>query len=107
MEHAKMPAFQIRTAAFVERNHLSAPLETRLLDLSSEVGELCKEVLKATKYGRTRFHRSEEWENELGDVMFALVCLANDTGVNLEASLSNAIHKYEQRIAEKGDAGSA
>lgn len=98
--------FQESVARFVEAHHLEIAIEARLLDLASEVGELAKEALKATHYGRKSFQPSAAWAGELGDVFFSLVCVANSTGVDLEEALHRVLKKYEQRLARKGDAGS-
>lgn len=97
---------QQEVARFVQTHGLQADVSTRLLDLTSEVGEVAKEVLKGTGYGREPFRPTAEWEGELGDVYFALLCVANSTGVNLEQALTGALAKYESRMAAKGDAGS-
>lgn len=99
--------FQLAVQDFVQEHGLEAPVEARLLDLASEVGELAKEALKATRYGREQqFHPTPEWENELMDVFFALICLANSTGVHLERSLDGTLDRYRERLAQTGDAGS-
>ena len=93
-------------AAFVEEYGLEAPVEARTLDLVSEVGELAKEILGGTDYGRAPFQTPEGWTGEVGDTLFALVCLANSTGVDLEAALNATLEKYCERLALGGDAGS-
>jgi NTP pyrophosphatase (non-canonical NTP hydrolase) len=100
------PSLQRSVAAFVDEYGLEASVHVRALDLASEVGELAKEILKGTDYGRVPFEAPEGWTAELGDALFALVCLANSTGVNLEAALNAALEKYRQRLALEGDAGS-
>ena len=85
---------------------LEADVEARLLDLVSEVGELSKETLKASAYGSKDFRPTGTWHSEMGDVLYSLVCLANATGVDLEAALKEALTKYEARLAKQGDAGS-
>jgi NTP pyrophosphatase (non-canonical NTP hydrolase) len=100
-----MPNFQRIVASFVEVAGIEAPVEARLLDLASEVGELSKEALEATNYGRDPFHPSDGWAGELGDVLFVLVCLANSTGAELEAALKGALGKYRERLALWDDAG--
>ena len=102
----EMPIFQRTVASFVEEAGISAPVHARLLDLVSEVGELSKEVLEATDYGRNSFHPPDGWAGELGDALFALACLANDTGVNLEEALDAALDKYRERRALWDDVGS-
>ncbi len=103
----KLPDFQQTVTDFVEEHGIEAPIHARLLDLSSEVGELSKEHLKSTNYGREPFEEpADGWQNELGDVFFSLVCLAKSTGVNLETALRRSLDKYEERLRRGGDAGS-
>lgn len=101
-----MSTLQRTVASFVEEAGIEAPVEARLLDLASEVGELSKEVLKTTNYGRMPFRAPDGWAGELGDVFFSLICLANGTDVDLEAALDGALNKYRERLALGGDAGS-
>ncbi len=100
------PDLQRRVAGFVEEYGLESPVQARVLDLISEIGELSKETLKATGYGREAFQKPESWDDELGDVFFSLVCLANSTGVDLEATLDGALEKYRTRFAGRGGIGS-
>ncbi len=46
---------QRNVRAFVERNHLECGAQSRYVDLVSEVGELGKEILKSTDYGKAAF----------------------------------------------------
>jgi NTP pyrophosphatase (non-canonical NTP hydrolase) len=103
---SEISILQRTVASFVEEAGIAAPVEARLLDLVSEVGELSREVLEGTDYGRTPFELPEGWSAELGDVFFALVCLANDTGVDLGAALDGVLDKYRERLAFGGGAGS-
>ena len=103
----KLPTLQQTVAKFVTEHGIEAPIHVRLLDLSSEIGELSKEYLKSTDYGREPFEEpTDGWQDELGDGLFSLICLANSTGVNLEAALKGALDKYEERLRRAGDAGS-
>jgi NTP pyrophosphatase (non-canonical NTP hydrolase) len=70
------------------------------------VGEVSKEVLNATIYGREPFQPQEQWADELADVFFTPVCLSNGTGVDLEVALRGALEKYGERLATDEDAGS-
>ena len=103
---SEMATLQRTVASFVEEAGIEASVHMRLLDLVSEVGELSKEVLTATNYGRDSFHPPDGWAGELGDAFFVLACLANDTGVDLEAALDGALGKYRERLLLGGDAGS-
>ena len=99
-------SLQGSVAAFVEEYGLEAPVYARALDLVSEVGELAKEILEGTDYGRAPFEAPGGWTGEVGDALFALVCLANSTGVDLEAALNATLEKCRERLALGGEAGS-
>ena len=100
------PPFQNEIAQFVRQHDLEIPVWDRMLDLTSEMGELAKEILKASDYGRQDFSFDAAWRDELGDVLFSLVCLANSTEVNLLDALRDAITKYQIRLTRGEDAGS-
>ena len=106
MNSKKLPPFQSQVAEFVEKHGLSTDVSTRLLDLLSEVGELSKELLKGSKYGKGEFVQTENWSEELADVFFALVCLANATNVDMQSGLEMALNKYVKRLRDRGNAGS-
>jgi NTP pyrophosphatase (non-canonical NTP hydrolase) len=101
-----LPQYQERVASFVDMHALRASAEARALDLVSEVGEVAKEVLKATRYGEQPFAATEAWTEEIADVFFSLICLANATNVDLDRALEGALEKYRQRLTARGDAGS-
>lgn len=101
-------AAQRKVEAFCEQFKLRAPTVARLLDLCAELGELAKEWLKSTQYGKQP-HSSpatENWQAELGDVLFALLCLANESGVDTEQALDQAMERYRRRIEDAGHPGS-
>ena len=106
MKKPELGNFQQQVMLFVQAHELEAPISARVLDLVSELGELSKEVLKGSRYGRLPFQPTAEWANELGDVFFSLICIANSTGVELETALEGALSKYGERLNLKGDLGS-
>ncbi|WP_303925738.1 nucleotide pyrophosphohydrolase [Draconibacterium sediminis] len=74
---------------------------TNMTILSEEVGELAR--IMARKYGDQSFKKSDEEYNladEMADVLWVLICLANQTGVDLnEAFLKN----MEKKTNRDGD----
>jgi len=78
----------------------------RPLDLVSEVAELSKGILKATNYGRAPFRPLDGSTAEMGEELFASVCLADDTGVDLGTTLDEAPDRCRQRPTLGGDAAS-
>ena len=70
---------------------------TNMAILTEEVGELARVI--ARKYGDQSF-KSGEKENlgeEMADVLWVLLCLANQTGVDLTEELKKSIEKKTQR----------
>lgn len=98
-----IPPYQTTVADFVAEHGLEIPVPARLLDLVSEVGELAKEALNGSAYGRQAFQPPAGWQEELGDTFFALICVANSTDVDLEAALAEVLAKYRARHAATGE----
>ena len=98
--------WQERVATFVDTHGLTVSPSVRLLDLSSEVGELAKVYLTATEYTVGPMPPSANWEEELGDVLFALLCLAHSTGVDMDAALTRVLNKYAQRLSHRSSPAS-
>jgi len=71
---------------------------TNMVILTEEVGELARII--ARKYGEQSFKKSDENMNlgdEMADILWVLICLANQTGVNLtEAFEKNMLKKTER-----------
>lgn len=99
-------SIQKQVADFVETHSLETDVAHRILDLVSELGEVSKEILISTVYGRKPFQPTDEWRSELGDLLFSLVCVANSTGVDLEQALLEVLKKYQRRLKSKQNAGS-
>ena len=71
---------------------------TNMAILTEEVGEVARIISR--KYGEQSFKKEEENKDlgdELADVLWVLVCLANQTGVNLEDALKKNIAKKTKR----------
>ncbi|MBU0702542.1 MAG: nucleotide pyrophosphohydrolase [Chloroflexi bacterium] len=91
----------------MRRHNLLHDPTTHALDLVSEVGEVAKEVLLATDYGRRPPQFRPELADELGDALYSLLALAEACSVDAGGALIAALEKYERRLAERGEAGSA
>lgn len=71
---------------------------TNMAILTEEVGEVARII--ARKYGDQSFKSSEQdhdLSDELADVLFVVICLANQTGVNLEEALLRGFEKRNKR----------
>ena len=90
----------------VKRYELETTPELRYVDLTTEVGELGKELLKGSDYGKKQLQKTENLELEMGDTLFSLTCIANSLNIDLQTALVNVIEKYQKRFNEKGSIGS-
>ncbi len=101
-----MEDIQEKVKKFCKEKNLESTLEIRMLNLVSEVGELSKEVIKGTNYGKKDFKITENTESEIGDVFFVLITLANDLNIDLEKALEKVLEKYQKRFEVKKEIGS-
>lgn len=70
--------------------------------LMEEVGEVAR--IMARQYGEQSFKKSDKEVNladEMADVLFVLICLANQTGVNLTEALQKNLEKKNIRDADR------
>jgi len=70
--------------------------------LMEEVGEIAR--IMARQYGEQSFKKSDTEVNladEMADVLFVLICLANQTGVDLTEALEKNLEKKSIRDAER------
>ncbi len=75
---------------------------TNMAILTEEVGELAR--IMARKYGDQSFKESDKDKNmadEMADVLWVLICLANQTGVDLTQALEKNFEKKNIRDAER------
>jgi len=93
-----MKKIQSKIEIFCNENNLNSNAEIRLLDLVSEVGEVSKEILKASDYGKRDYKVNESLVLEFGDLFFSLVTLANSLQIDLEEALGKVLLKYQTRI---------
>ena len=71
---------------------------TNMAILTEEVGEVARIISR--KYGEQSFKEGEKNKDlgdELADVLWVLVCLANQTGIDLEDALKKNIAKKTKR----------
>ena len=75
---------------------------TNMAILTEEVGEVAR--LIARKYGEQSFKESDkkkDLSDEFADVMFVLICLANQTGTDLTDALEKNLKKKTERDHER------
>ena len=75
---------------------------TNMAILTEEVGELAR--IMARTYGDQSFKKTDLDKNladEMADVLWVLICLANQTGVNLTEAFQKNMEKKTKRDAER------
>jgi NTP pyrophosphatase (non-canonical NTP hydrolase) len=75
---------------------------TNMAILTEEVGELARII--ARKYGDQSFKPSDkiyQLDDEMADVLWVLICLANQTGVDLTSALEKNFEKKNLRDANR------
>jgi NTP pyrophosphatase (non-canonical NTP hydrolase) len=75
---------------------------TNMAMLTEEVGEVARII--ARQYGEQSFKESDKDKvlaDELADVLFVVICLANQTGVNLTDALQRNLEKKTKRDADR------
>lgn len=98
-----MNSLQSKVKDFNHINKISLDSKLRTLDLSSEVGEVCK---LAFSEGTGRNVPSEKWQEEVGDTLYSLLSLMNELGIDAEQTLALILAKYESRISRHGSSHS-
>lgn len=75
---------------------------TNMAILTEEVGEVAR--LMARMYGEQSFKESDkdrDLGDEIADVLFVLICIANQTGIDLTTSLQKNLEKKTNRDKER------
>ncbi len=75
---------------------------TNMTILTEEVGELAR--IMARRYGEQSFKGSEselDLGDEMADILWVLICLANQTGVDLTEALKKNMEKKTKRDASR------
>ena len=75
---------------------------TNMAMLMEEVGEVAR--IMARQYGEQSFKESDKEVNladEMADVLFVLICLANQTGIDLTEALEKNLDKKNMRDADR------
>ena len=75
---------------------------TNMAILTEEVGEVAR--IMSRRYGEQSFKKGENGDalaDELADVMWVLICIANQTGVNLTEAFEKNLRKKTDRDKER------
>ncbi len=90
-----MNVLQSKVSQFNQERNLNIAYTLRILDLSSEIGEICK-LGFSTGIGKKIEH--ETWQEELGDALYSLLSLMNSLNIDADKSLDVVLRKYNSRM---------
>ncbi|AXF57818.1 nucleotide pyrophosphohydrolase [Salicibibacter kimchii] len=99
MNEPTMKAMQAEVDAYIGqfKEGYFSPL-AMLARMSEEVGELAREVNHY--YGekpKKSDEKEREMEEELGDLLFVLICFANSLDIDMTESFTSVMHKFNHR----------
>jgi len=84
-----------RTADAAE---LHAPVPTLLLELQSLLGALTAAVTDATGRGRRPFRPTSDWTDRVGELVYGVYLLADQSGVDVDAAVRMAAANVQHRV---------
>ncbi len=76
------------------------PPLAQLAALTEETGELAREISNAETQKKKK-DPACNLKTEIGDVLFALICIANSYNISLEEALNDTLTKYKQRDKDR------
>lgn len=92
-------SLQVLVAEFNQLHRNQVERHSRVLDLASEVGEVCKLAFSENVGGPVE---ANKWEDELADVLYALLSLMNDMKIDADRAMRTVLEKYENRLIKNG-----
>jgi NTP pyrophosphatase (non-canonical NTP hydrolase) len=101
-----LAAIQAEVDAWIQHNGGYWPPLSMLARLTEETGELAREYNH--RFGAKRKKASEAEGDpglEMADILFILVCMANQQGISLEDAFARTMEKYRIRDAGRFTAG--
>lgn len=75
---------------------------SNLAQLIEEVGELAR--IYNHKYGdkiKKPTEQPDDMEGEMGDILFSVICLANDEGIDLDKAIVKVLNKVQTRDVDR------
>ena len=106
---ASISELQEQISTLIDKYQLSRDINIRYIDLTSEVGEVGKEILISSNYGNVKekdIHYSKDLSMEIGDSLFSLFFLCISVDIDLEYAIHKVLQKYENRFEKNKTIGS-
>jgi NTP pyrophosphatase (non-canonical NTP hydrolase) len=100
-EEKTLEEFQVEIEEWIQKNGGYWPPLSMLSAIMEEVGELAREInsLEGHKPKKSTEKRGSNLGEELADLIFSVICLANYYKIDLSGKLKNVLSKYSKRDA--------
>jgi len=82
---------------FNDKNSQKLDPIIRALDISSECGAFCKEVLSCQPFDENNNEISEGVKNGVGNLLYSVISFANENKIDLIPLVKNTLEKYENK----------
>ncbi|MFW9952320.1 MAG: nucleotide pyrophosphohydrolase [Candidatus Thorarchaeota archaeon] len=102
VDQNSLPEFQSRIHDWIKTHGGYWPPLAMFSAITEEIGELAKEINHLEGFKPKKF-KSEEGNvgEELADILYALICIANYYKIDLNKELENVIEKYSTRDSKR------
>ena len=101
-ELTSLKAIQNKIDEFIKNHGGYWPPLSMLSAVFEEIGELAREINHLEGFKPKKTSETErDLGEEMGDIIFALICLANYYNIDLNAKINQSIEKYQKRDANR------
>lgn len=100
MENKTLKEVQEQVKEFVAERNWETPASDILIHMIEELGEVARNVLKMKNYGgqHTTINLENNMDEELADVFYLLLKLANESNINLGIAFGKKMEKNSKRF---------
>jgi len=99
-----MKTAQQKVKEFVQKHNLTSGIEGKILMLTHEVGEIAKEGLKMSNYGKKVIDPAQptgKMALELGEILYCVADMANALNIDLEEAFELALDHFASKQQPK------
>lgn len=99
-----MKTMQKKVKDFAQSNKLSSSIESKIFMLTHEVGEIAKEGLKLSHYGKVAIDPTKptgKMALEIGEIIYCIADMANEMNIDLEEALELALDTIANKAQNK------
>ena len=102
-KNLSLSEFQKRVNSWIEKHGGYWPPLSMLAAIIEEIGEVSRELnhIEGYKPKKQKPELNSNLGEELGDLLFTLICLANSYNVDLGTELTNVLQKYTNRDSKR------